>query len=93
MLDPQEERTKFISLREALFLIAQAKGKTAQEAAQMLLLNLNNATGWMDLKSVRYSPALGMLSNDKIQHELHCRLIRLAEYNDHNPGADDEVPF
>lgn len=93
MLDPQEERAKFISLREALFLIAQRKGKTPQEAAQMLLLSLNRAEGWQELEPVRYSPAQGMLRGSAITKVLHHHLSRLAEHNDYSPETDDDIPF
>ena len=93
MLDPQKERAKFISLREALFLIAKAKGKTPQEAAQMLLLNLNRAEGWKSLEPRLYSPARGMLRGDTITKELHRQLHRLADHNNYSPASDDDFPF
>lgn len=93
MLDPQEERAKFISLREALFLIAQAKGKTPQEAAQMLLLNLNRADDGKGLEPRRFSPAHGMLRGVAITKELHRQLHRLADHNDHSTEIDDDIPF
>ncbi len=93
MIDPEEERAKFISLREALFLIAQAKGKTPQGAAQMLLLNLNRTDDWKSLESYRYFPAQGMLSSNSITQELRRQLSRLAEHNDHSAEIDDDIPF
>lgn len=93
MLDPQEERAKFISLREALFLIAQKKDKTPQEAAQMLLLNLSRADNWQELEPMRYSLTQGMLRSIYITEELHHMLFRLTAYNDHTPEPDDDIVF
>lgn len=93
MLDPQDEQAKFISLREALFLIAQAKGKTPQGAAEMLLLNLNCNDGWRSLEPYRYFPAQGMFSGNTITMELRRLLNRLAENNDYAAEVDDDIPF
>ncbi len=93
MIDPEEERAKFISLREALFLIAKAKGKTPQEAAQMLLLNLSLADDESGLEARRFSPARGMVRGEFITTELRHQLHRLAEHNDYSKEVDDEIPF
>ena len=78
MLDPQEERAKFISLREALFLIANAKGKTAQEAAATLALTLRRSEQWQNLQICEFSDGHGVLSAEHRKNRLFQLLDRLA---------------
>ncbi|MCG9078203.1 hypothetical protein [Laribacter hongkongensis] len=95
MLDPQEERAKFISLREALFLIANAKGKTAQEAAATLALTLRRSAQWQSLQICEFRDEHGMLSAELRKNRLFQLLDRLATENLHSPvmDDDDQIPF
>ncbi|WP_374555497.1 hypothetical protein [Aquitalea pelogenes] len=95
MLDPQEERAKFISLREAIFLIANAKGKTAQEAAATLALTLRRSTQWQNLQVCEFSDGHGVLSAGHRRNRLFQLLDRLATENQHSPvmDDDDQIPF
>ncbi len=40
MIDPDKEREDFISIRQLVALIAQATGKTEQQAAAVVSVNL-----------------------------------------------------
>lgn len=94
MIDPQEERAKFISLREALFLIAQAKGKTPQEAAAMLLHSMDKNSDWQALSIRRYCPARGLIYWSKTNRAVQL-IERLALENKHSKVVpnDDDIPF
>ncbi|MCG9027352.1 hypothetical protein LH462_03845 [Laribacter hongkongensis] len=95
MLDPQEEREKFISLREALFLIANAKGKTAQEAAATLALTLRRSAQWQNLQISEFRDEHGVLSAEHRKNRLFQLLDRLATENLHSRvmDDDDQIPF
>lgn len=94
MLDPHEERAKFISLREALFLIAKAKEKTPQEAAAMLLHSMEKNSDWKELSIRRYCPARGIRHWDETNRAVQL-IERLALENKHSPVMtnDDDIPF
>lgn len=54
MIDPEEERKRFISLRHALYLINEARQEGEQDAAQWLTLNCKN------LPFITYDEVLGI---------------------------------
>lgn len=56
LIDPDKEAERFISLREVLFLIAEARQCDPQKAAQWLARNL----GGIDFKT--YDPVEGLLN-------------------------------
>ena len=77
MIDPEEERAKFISLREALALIAQAKGKNPREAIEMLWRNLNDSDYAEGLEPRWFHPECGMVHGTRISNDLLKMLRKL----------------
>ncbi|MCG9095185.1 hypothetical protein [Laribacter hongkongensis] len=97
MLDPQEERAKFISLHELLFILAEAKGYSPQQAAQSLGITMAQDPKWQQLKLHRFDPAMGMISTTVIEaNEARERLALLARTGDTKTVSErdsDEILF
>lgn len=94
MLDPTEEQTKFISLRETLFLISHTYNESPQAAAKRLALNLRRHSGWKELNLMTHTPVHGMIKAASLQIRLMQLIDRLAIDNKHSPVMnDDDIPF
>ena len=97
MLDPREERAKFISLHELLFILTKAKGYSPQEAAQTLCINLAQNPEWRALNLQRFDPAAGVISTtNKEASAAQGRLALLARTGDSLTAAEreiDDIPF
>lgn len=97
MLDPQEERAKFISLHELLFILAEAKGYSPQQAAQSLSQTINQNEQWRRLPMHHFDPATGLVAcTYKEAGEALKRLALLARTGDSltsQERLDDEIPF
>lgn len=107
MIDPEEERARFISLREVLFLIAKARNCDAQKAAEWLALNLKKDGDWRNLICKWYSKTDGISDLETYdEHEqIEFLIHRLANHgvaktpipNKKKTATDwsdfDDIPF
>lgn len=59
MIDPDQEREDFISIRQLVALIAEATGKTEQQAAATVSANLARHSDWRSMSLYEWAPALG----------------------------------
>lgn len=103
MIDPEEERKRFISIRELVAAIAAATGKTEQQAAAMLCATLRKSPpGWDRLAFYEWSPVWGCtpISGQlgSLDGKVHLRLEGWATTGSTQKTFaemmnDDDIPF
>ncbi len=99
MIDPEQEREDFISIRHLVGIIASSTGKSEQKAAAMLAASLAKAPAWSRLAFYEWRPSHGCVAleeNGKRENAARQRLDRWAEGGGDQPGfedMDDDLPF
>lgn len=99
MIDPEEERENFVSIRDLVAIIAGAKGKSEQQAAAILAASLAKDPAWSRLRFHQWSQSFGCLAleeNGRRENEARERLNKWAESGNDQPGfedMDDDLPF
>ena len=99
MIDPQQEREYFISIRDLVGIIASSTGKSEQKAAAMLAASLAQDPAWSRLAFYEWSQSYGCVAleeNGRRENETRQRLNEWAEHGNDKPGFedfDDELPF
>lgn len=96
MIDPDKEREDFISIRQLVALIAQATGKTEQQAAAVVSVNLARNPAWTRLTLCEWTPAFGCTrSGDKDNDGVRQRLVRWGNTGESSPSFEDfdDIPF
>jgi hypothetical protein len=99
MIDPEQEREDFISIRDLVGIIASSTGKPEQRAAAMLAASLAKDPAWSRLAFHEWSQSYGCVAleeNGRRENAARQRLNRWAEYGNDKPGFedfDDDIPF
>ncbi len=99
MIDPEQEREDFISIRDLVGIIASSTGKPEQRAAAMLAASLAKDPAWSRLAFHEWSQSYGCVAleeNGRRENAARQRLNTWAEYGKDKPGFedfDDEIPF
>lgn len=101
MIDPEEERERFISIREVVAAIAKTVGKTEQQAAAILLSSMTRHDNWRRLPLFQWSRSFGCIEieepNSKLENRVLFRLQHWAETGNQSPSfsemMDDDIPF
>lgn len=99
MIDPEQERENFISIRDLVEIIASGTGKSVQKAAAILAASLAKDPAWSRLAFHEWSQSYGCVAleeNGKRENLARQRLNNWAEYGNDKPGFedfDDDIPF
>jgi hypothetical protein len=103
MIDPEDEREEFVSIRELVGLIAASKGKSEQQAAAMLLCTLAKHEAWARVPLYEWTPTYGCREitepNSRQENKVIARLSNWAQTGSSLPTfaeqVDDfgEIPF
>ena len=99
MIDPEEEREDFVSIRDLVAIIASGTGKSEQKAAAMLAASLAKDPAWSRLAFHEWSQSYGCVAleeNGRRENAARQRLDRWAENGNVQPGfedMDDDIPF
>jgi len=96
MIDPDKEREDFISIRQLVALIAQATGKTEQQAAAVVSASLARHPAWSRLSLCEWTPAFGCTSSSKKERDgVKERLVRRGNTGSSAPSFEDldDIPF
>lgn len=96
MIDPEKEREDFISIRQLVGLIANATGKTEQQAAAIVSASLARNPKWKSLTLYEWIPSIGRTPvdhNDRFTVSL--RLEKWVETGNSKPISEDlnDRPF
>lgn len=95
MIDPDQEREDFISIRQLVELIAQATGKTEQHAAATVSASLARHSDWRSMSLYEWAPALGCITLSSAERiKAQQRLARWGTTGNSAPDFEDiDVPF
>ena len=92
MIDPEQEREDFISIRELVGIIASSTGKSEQRAAAMLAASLAKDPAWSRLAFYEWRSSHGCVAleeNGRRENTARQRLDRWAENGNDKPGFED----
>lgn len=99
MIDPEQEREDFISIRDLVGIIARSTQRSAQSAAAMLSASLAKDPAWSRLAFYAWCQSYGCVAleeNGKRENAARERLSRWAETGIDQPGfedLDDDILF